>query len=133
MKKTTYSKMLQILVVFAFMFLLVLPVAVDAASLNLGTEYAANLGLSNGNGQTPQGMAVTIVRWLMTFLGIVATVMILYGGFVWMTAGGNEDKVGTAKKIIAAGVVGLVIVLAGFAIITWVVSTSQGLLVNGSI
>lgn len=126
------KKILKNLLAFAFVMMLVLPVAVDAASLNLGTEYAGNLGLSNGNGQTPQGMAITIVRWFMTFLGIVATVVILLGGFKWMTAGGNEDKVGEAKKLLAAGIIGLIIVLAAFAIVTWVVSTSQGMLVNGS-
>lgn len=131
MKKTFLCKVLHIIVAFAFLMILVSPVTVQAQ--DLGMNYAANLGLSNGNGQTPQQMAITIVRWLMTFLGIVATVMILYGGFVWMTAGGNEDKVGTAKKIIGAGVVGLIIVIAGFAIVTWVIGTSQSLVSNGTI
>jgi hypothetical protein len=46
----------------------------------------------------------------------------LLGGFKWMTAGGNEDKVGEAKKLITAGIIGLVIILAAFAIATFVLS-----------
>jgi len=40
---------------------------------------------------------------------------------MWMTAAGNEDKVGTAKKVMTAGVVGLVIVLAAFGIAKFVI------------
>jgi hypothetical protein len=44
------------------------------------------------------------------------------GGFKWMTAGGNEDKVGEAKKLIVAGIIGLVIILGSFAIATFVLT-----------
>ena len=40
---------------------------------------------------------------------------------MWMTAAGNEDKTGTAKKIMTAGVIGLVIILAAFGIARFVI------------
>jgi hypothetical protein len=58
-------------------------------------------------------------------LGLIAVVLIIYGGFIWLTAGGNEDKVGQAKRIISAAVVGLIIVLLAWAIVTFVVSTAS--------
>jgi hypothetical protein len=54
------------------------------------------------------------------FLGIVAVVIILIGGFKWMTAGGNEDKTAEARKLITAGIIGLVIILSAFAIAKFV-------------
>ncbi|MFW5888708.1 MAG: hypothetical protein ACOCVY_03255, partial [Patescibacteria group bacterium] len=60
------------------------------------------------------------------FLGILAVVIILIGGFKWMTAAGNEDKVGEAKKIIVAGVIGLVIILASWGIATFVLEQLMG-------
>ena len=49
-----------------------------------------------------------------------------------MTAGGNEDKIGEAKSLIIAGIVGLIIILAAFAIVTFVIDiTSKSL--NGSL
>ena len=39
-----------------------------------------------------------------------------------MTAGGNEEKVGEAKKLLMQGVIGLAIVLAAYSIATFVIS-----------
>jgi hypothetical protein len=50
--------------------------------------------------------------------------MILYGGFIWLTAGGNEDKVGSAKKIISAAIVGLIVILLAWAIVNFVVKST---------
>ena len=49
--------------------------------------------------------------------------IILAGGFMWMTAGGNEDKVGKAKQLIFSGIIGLAIILAAFAIAKFVINS----------
>lgn len=74
----------------------------------------------------PRNIAASVIRIILGFLGIVAVVIILLGGFKWMTAGGNEDKVGEAKKLITAGVIGLVIIIAAFAIATFVLDALIG-------
>lgn len=61
-----------------------------------------------------------IVNVILGFLGIIAVIIILYGGFMWMTSQGNEDKTGQARKLILAGVVGLIIILASLAIARFV-------------
>ncbi len=53
----------------------------------------------------------------------MAVVIVLVGGFKWMTAGGNEEKVGAAKKLLVGGLIGLVIVLLAWGISTWVLTT----------
>ena len=89
---------------------------------------AQNYGLDNlqGNlnlGNRPLIETVTqIINVLLGILGIIAVIIILMGGFKWMTAKGNEEKVGEAKKLLGAGVVGLVIILAAFAIASFVIS-----------
>ena len=65
-----------------------------------------------------------IINIVLGFLGIIATIIILYGGFKWMTSQGSTDKVDEAKKLIGAGVVGLVIVLASYAIARYVLSSA---------
>lgn len=76
-----------------------------------------NTGLG---GSDPRDMASQVISIVLGFLGIVAVVIILLGGFRWMTAGGNEDRVSEARKLIAAGIIGLVIVLAAFGIAQFV-------------
>jgi phosphoglycerol transferase MdoB-like AlkP superfamily enzyme len=63
-----------------------------------------------------------IINVLLGLLGVIAVVIILMGGFKWMTAAGNEEKVGEAKKLLGAGIVGLVIILSAFAIASFVIS-----------
>ncbi|MDD5693667.1 MAG: pilin [Patescibacteria group bacterium] len=64
---------------------------------------------------------VSIQNWLLGFVGALAVLFIVYGGFLYMTSGGNQQKVDTAKKTLTYAIGGLIIViLAGliFNIIT---------------
>lgn len=77
-------------------------------------------------GFSSQDIKVTIqniVKIIVGFLGIITIIIILAGGFKWMTSGGNEEKIGEAKKLISAGVIGLVVVLAAYAIANFVITS----------
>lgn len=83
--------------------------------------------VSNGLGNTlsnsdPRAAVGRIINVVLGFLGVIAVGIILLGGFKWMTGGGNEDKVGEAKKLLGAGVIGLVIILSAWAIATFVIN-----------
>ena len=83
-------------------------------------EISNQLGLSNSDIRVT---IARIIRVAMGLLGIVAVVIVLIGGFTWMTAGGNDEKVGEAKKWIFAGIIGLAIILSAFAISTFVIDS----------
>ncbi|MFH1029676.1 MAG: hypothetical protein V1770_00265 [bacterium] len=57
-----------------------------------------------------------IIKYILSFLGIIFLILTLYGGFLWMTAGGNDEQVAKSKTIIINGVVGLIIILSAYAI-----------------
>jgi len=97
------------------------------AALDLGVNHAANIGLNN---TTPQNLVVNIIKVILTFLALIAVVLILYAGFLWMTAAGNDDKVAQAKSIITNAVIGLVLILAAWGITNWVIDTVQNNIVN---
>ena len=65
----------------------------------------------------------SIINVLMGLLGIIAVVIILLGGFKWMTSSGNEEKVGEAKQLIMQGIIGLVIILSAWAIARFVIDS----------
>jgi hypothetical protein len=75
--------------------------------------------LNLGN-RDPREIAGSVINVIMGFLGIIAVVIILLGGFKWMTAGGDESKIEEAKKLMTAGVIGLVIILAAWGVTTFV-------------
>jgi hypothetical protein len=91
----------------------------DGAGVD-GSAFASAAGLSESD--LPTTIA-SIIRVILGFLGIVAVVIILIGGFKFMTSGGHEDKVKAAKKVMVAGVIGLVIVLSSYAIASFVLSS----------
>jgi len=84
------------------------------------------IGFGTATGLTSADLRVTvanIINVALGLLGIIAVVIILVGGFKWMTAMGNEEKVGEAKKLIAAGIIGLAIIVSSYAIATFVIDS----------
>ncbi|MCX6781763.1 MAG: pilin [Candidatus Magasanikbacteria bacterium] len=86
---------------------------------DLGIGYASDTGLGS---EDVRATIARIIRVAMGLLGIVAVVIILIGGFKWMTAGGNEEQVGEAKKWIFSGVIGLAIILSAYALASFIIS-----------
>lgn len=101
---------------------LLTPVVVSAQNdiLGLNVINNANIGLQASD---PRAVAARIINVALGFLGIIAVVIVLYGGFMWMTAAGNEERISKAKQILTAGVIGLVIIVMAWAIASYVVKT----------
>jgi len=81
--------------------------------------------------EDPRTIAASVISVLLGFLGIIAVVIILYAGFLWMTAAGNEDRVATAKKVMSAGVIGLIIVLAAYGLANFMIEAIVGATTGG--
>ncbi|HLC89407.1 MAG TPA: hypothetical protein VJG65_00425 [Patescibacteria group bacterium] len=116
MKKIIITSL--ILGLFAFSALPALATA-SITSDDVGLGYGTYTGLGT---KDLRESVMTIVNVLLGFLGIIAIIVILYGGFVWLTAGGNEEKVSQAKKIISAGIIGLVVIFTSYAIAQFVIN-----------
>ncbi len=71
---------------------------------------------------SPEELVISIINWTLGILALIAVILILIGGFRWMTAGGNEEKVESAKKTLYAAIIGLVIILAGWGISVYVIN-----------
>lgn len=73
-------------------------------------------------------MIRNFLNFFLGFLGLLAVIMVIYGGVLYVTAAGEQEKVDKGKKIIMYAVVGIVIILLSFAI----VNTLLGGLTAGS-
>jgi hypothetical protein len=97
--------------------------AQSAAQGTLDVGINGPIGTQTGLSTTDVRLVVArIIRTALGLLGIIALVIVLYGGFMYMTAGGNEERVGTAKKILVNGGIGLLIILSSYAITSFVIS-----------
>jgi len=99
-----------------------LPNFVLAQNLDIGMEYGNQLGLGD---EDPRIIIVKIIRILLGFLGLIAVLFIMYAGWLWMTSEGDEQKVRKAKDALKSAVVGLVVMLASFAIVSFVLQRMQ--------
>ncbi len=76
-------------------------------------------GLGSGDIRT---IIANIIRVALTLLGIIALAIFLYGGYLYMTAAGSEDKVSQARKLMINGVIGIAIILSAYAITSFIIS-----------
>ncbi len=67
-------------------------------------------------------MIGSLVNVVLGFLGIVLLFYVLRAGFLWMTAGGDSKQVQSAKDMIRDAIIGLIVIVAGFAISNFVLT-----------
>ncbi|MFA6534213.1 MAG: hypothetical protein WCT37_03505 [Patescibacteria group bacterium] len=68
----------------------------------------------------------SLIRTFLTLLGTIFLVLVIYAGFRWMTAAGNEEQVTEAKDLMRNAVIGLGIILLAYAITTFVFMAISG-------
>jgi len=62
-----------------------------------------------------------IIAVVIRFLGLIAVIIVLIGGFQWMTSGGDSEKISNARKLMINGLIGLVIIVLAYAITVFVI------------
>ena len=73
-----------------------------------------------------RGLVQTMVNWILYFLGFVATIFLLYGGFLYVTAGMSDDNIAKAKKIITYSVIGIVLILIAAVLVNALLNMISG-------
>jgi beta-lactamase regulating signal transducer with metallopeptidase domain len=120
------SKLTLLIAVFSSAFILVLPslaLAIDCSkcsnSSNLSTQESIQCGSScaSGNNQTSAEATdtlnqtiKTIINLLSVAIGLVAVIMIIFGGFRFVTSGGNPEAAKAARNTLLYAIIGLVVV-----------------------
>ena len=71
---------------------------------------------------TLDSIITLIFNTIITISGVIFLIMLLIGGIQYLTGAGNEETTGKAKKMMIDAIVGLIIVLASWAIGTWILN-----------
>ena len=69
---------------------------------------------------SPADIVGQIIGVVLSLIGVIIFAYLVYGGFLWMTAGGNSKKVEDAQGIIKNTIVGLIVVVSAYAIVSFV-------------
>ena len=77
-------------------------------------------GANYGIARDPRAVVAQIIKIFLGTIGILFLAYTLYAGFLILTSGGNEEKIGQAKKMIFYAVIGVIITLTSYSITTFV-------------
>ena len=97
-------------------------------------DFKGGLTAPSGEGLDPtlkrsenlREFILNIVNFVLSFLGIIAVVIVIYGGFLYVTAAGNEEQAGKGKKAITYAAIGIIIIIASFAIVSTLLQAGGG-------
>ncbi|MBU4421769.1 pilin [Patescibacteria group bacterium] len=88
-------------------------------------ETAGAAGLNTKQTSLPDIIG-SVIGYFLGFLGVLFLILMIYGGYLWMTSFGSAEKTKKAKDLIVDAVIGLVIVLAAYAITNFVIGALVG-------
>jgi len=108
------------------LFLIISFIALPFLSLAVDTGLNTTAGEAKLIETDIAVFAGNIIRAVLGLLGILILIFILYGGYLWLVSGGNDQMVKKAKDILTSAFIGLIIVLAAYAITTFVVRGITG-------
>lgn len=69
----------------------------------------------------PEVIIGKIIQGAMLMIGVVFGILIIYGGYLWMVARGNEELVKKSIGILQTAVIGFIVVVASYAITSYVI------------
>lgn len=89
---------------------------------NLVGEVSNALPQEYNRTDDPIVLTIRIIRIALTFVGVGLTGLLVYAGFLWMTAAGNDDQITTAKSTMKNAVIGLLIIMMSWTLATFIIN-----------
>lgn len=93
---------------------------VDLAKINPLKQYCPG-GICD-----PAKLIGGIIKAALGIVGSIALLMFLYGGFLWLTSAGNEQKITKGKSVIVWAVIGLAVIFLSYAAVGFVIGALTG-------
>jgi len=97
-----------------------------ATSLIDASDNPSAISAATNSEGSIKELVQTLLNFALGFLGFVATLMVIYGGVLYVTSAGNDESVGKAKKILLYAILGIIIILLSFALINTVLGAGLG-------
>ena len=70
----------------------------------------------------PSEVIGRVLNYALALIGSVLVAMIVYGGFLYLTSAGSEEKIKSAKSVLTYAIIGVTIVIGAFVIVNFVIS-----------
>ncbi len=70
-------------------------------------------------------MAMRVISYFLSFLGLVAVAVILYGGVLMVIAAGDDEQFGKGKTAVQYSLVGIIVILLAYSLVNWVLGVAS--------
>lgn len=78
-------------------------------------QISQQAGFTTSSSRMPQNIVIDVVLYALGLLAVIFLILIIVAGIQWMTAGGNEEKITTAKNRLKNAAIGFAIVIISYA------------------
>ncbi len=78
-----------------------------------------------GSINSPEDLIANVIQTILGLTGSVALFMFVYGGIMWLTSAGNQDRVSRGRQILVWATIGLVVIFSSYAILKEIFDTLQ--------
>jgi len=84
------------------------------------TEMGRPFGEAGGDARDVRVIVIYVIKVFLTFIGIIMLILMMWAGFKWMTAAGNDDQVKEAKSQIKAAIIGFMIIILSHLLVIYI-------------
>lgn len=98
----------------------------SGALFDPSTDVPSNVSQQTGGNVDAKDLGGTIINWALGFLGFIAVAFVIYGGFLMVTAGGDDGAIDKGKKIITYAGIGIIIILISAALVNTISNAGLG-------
>lgn len=118
------TKIILLLLFFACIlgFFLLVTTNIDAQGELYGLEKVTEVPVPK---ESPGAFVGKIIKYILGLVGAILVALIIYGGVLYATSAGNEEKVKKAKRVLTYAIVGTIIIAASFAITSYIISALE--------
>lgn len=124
MKRYTSTILLCTMVITGFM-MLGAPVMAKKSATDARGFLRTTVGKTGISERDPIEVSATVIKAALALVGVIFLILMVYGGFTWMLARGNEELVNKARDTVKAAAIGLVIIVAAYSIANFITDLVQ--------
>ncbi|MFA6304625.1 MAG: hypothetical protein WCV73_04355 [Patescibacteria group bacterium] len=97
--------------------------AINNSAENFLDYVAGKANIKGANTESPRAIDIvgSLVRMFLSFMGLIFFVLIVYGGVVWLSAGGDSARVDKAIKTISQASIGILIIIMAYLITNFII------------
>ncbi len=98
------------------------PMGTDCPCASVDSSVCDGLtNTSGGSGSDLAGIINGYIKLALIGIGVLAVIVLIYGGIKYITSAGNKNNITSAKTVIMYGIAGLVLAISAYAIVEFVV------------